>query len=113
MEEIFGPSGLFAKHHPDYEYRPGQVAMANAVADALGNNRHLLVEAGTGTGKTLAYLVPAIALGRRVIISTGTKTPLTGTGVTVSNIVNTNGTITADIVADCNATGYDLHVDRG
>ncbi len=73
MEEIFGPNGLFAKHHPDYEYRPGQVAMANAVADALGNNRHLLVEAGTGTGKTLAYLVPAIALGRRVIISTGTK----------------------------------------
>lgn len=73
MEEIFGPSGLIAKHHPDYEYRPGQVAMANAVADALGNSRHLLVEAGTGTGKTLAYLVPAIALGRRVIISTGTK----------------------------------------
>lgn len=73
MEEIFGPNGLFAKHHPDYEYRPGQVAMANAVADALGNSRHLLVEAGTGTGKTLAYLVPAIALGRRVIISTGTK----------------------------------------
>ena len=73
MEEIFGRNGLFAKHHPDYEFRPGQVAMANAVADALGNSRHLLVEAGTGTGKTLAYLVPAIALGRRVIISTGTK----------------------------------------
>ncbi len=73
MEEIFGPSGLIAKHHPDYEYRPGQVAMANAVAAALSKSRHLLVEAGTGTGKTLAYLVPAIALGRRVIISTGTK----------------------------------------
>ncbi len=73
METIFGPDGLIAKHHPDYEYRPGQVAMANAVADALSGNNHLLVEAGTGTGKTLAYLVPAIATGKRVIISTGTK----------------------------------------
>ena len=73
MEEIFGPQGLFARHHPDYEYRPGQVAMAEAVADALANKHHLLVEAGTGTGKTLAYLVPAIATGKRVIVSTGTK----------------------------------------
>ena len=73
MEKIFGPNGLFAKHHPDYEFRPGQMAMANAVAEALENRKHLLVEAGTGTGKTLAYLVPAIGLGRRVIISTGTK----------------------------------------
>lgn len=73
MEEIFGPKGLFASHHPDYEYRPGQVAMAKAVADALMNKHHLLVEAGTGTGKTLAYLIPAIAIGRRVIVSTGTK----------------------------------------
>ncbi|MEP7343396.1 MAG: ATP-dependent DNA helicase [Acidobacteriota bacterium] len=73
MEEIFGRKGLFAKHHPDYEYRPGQIAMAEAVADALAGKKHLLVEAGTGTGKTLAYLVPAIASGRRVIISTGTK----------------------------------------
>lgn len=73
MEEIFGPKGLFARLHPEYEYRPGQVAMAEAVADALANKHHLLVEAGTGTGKTLAYLVPAIATGKRVIISTGTK----------------------------------------
>ncbi len=73
MEEIFGPQGLFARLHPDYEYRPGQVAMAEAVAEALANKHHLLVEAGTGTGKTLAYLVPAIATGKRVIISTGTK----------------------------------------
>ncbi len=73
MENIFGPQGLFARLHPEYEYRPGQVAMAEAVADALANKRHLLVEAGTGTGKTLAYLVPAIAAGKRVIISTGTK----------------------------------------
>jgi ATP-dependent DNA helicase DinG len=73
MEEIFGPRGLIARYHPDYEYRPGQVAMANAVAKALEHRHHLLVEAGTGTGKTLAYLVPAVATGRRVIISTGTK----------------------------------------
>ncbi len=49
------------------------MAMAAAVADALSSKRHLLVEAGTGTGKTLAYLVPAVATGRRIIISTGTK----------------------------------------
>jgi ATP-dependent DNA helicase DinG len=73
MKEIFGPDGLIAEHHPDYEYRPGQLAMAKAVAAALDNRRHLLVEAGTGTGKTLAYLVPAIATGKRVIVSTGTK----------------------------------------
>ncbi|HZN10457.1 MAG TPA: ATP-dependent DNA helicase, partial [Blastocatellia bacterium] len=73
MEEIFGPQGLIARSHPDYEYRPGQVAMAAAVARALNERHHLLVEAGTGTGKTLAYLVPAVATGRRVIISTGTK----------------------------------------
>jgi ATP-dependent DNA helicase DinG len=73
MEEIFGRKGLIARRHPNYEYRPGQVAMAEAVAEALTQKRHLLVEAGTGTGKTLAYLIPAIASGRRVIISTGTK----------------------------------------
>jgi ATP-dependent DNA helicase DinG len=73
MEEIFGRNGLIARYHPDYEYRPGQVAMAEAIAEALDKRRHLLVEAGTGTGKTLAYLVPAVATGRRVIISTGTK----------------------------------------
>jgi len=73
MEEIFGSKGLIARHHPDYEYRPGQRAMAEAVAEALDQRHHLLVEAGTGIGKTLAYLVPAIATGRRVIVSTGTK----------------------------------------
>jgi ATP-dependent DNA helicase DinG len=73
MDSVFGPDGLIAKHHPDYEFRPGQLAMAEAVAKALNDRNHLLVEAGTGTGKTLAYLVPAIATGRRVIVSTGTK----------------------------------------
>jgi ATP-dependent DNA helicase DinG len=77
MEEIFGPDGLIARAHPEYEYRPGQVEMAEAVLRAFEEKRHLIVEAGTGTGKTLAYLVPAIAAavgrGSRVIISTGTK----------------------------------------
>jgi ATP-dependent DNA helicase DinG len=77
MQSIFGPDGLIAKTHPEYEHRPGQIAMAEAVLRAFEEKRHLIVEAGTGTGKTLAYLVPAIAAacgsGARVIISTGTK----------------------------------------
>ncbi|MDQ3666979.1 MAG: DEAD/DEAH box helicase [Acidobacteriota bacterium] len=77
MKEIFGPDGLIAKAHAEYEYRPGQVQMAAAVMRAFEDRHHLIVEAGTGTGKTLAYLVPAVAAalgGRgRVIISTGTK----------------------------------------
>ncbi len=77
MHEIFGPDGLISQRHPDYEHRPGQIQMAQAVMRAFEERRHLIVEAGTGTGKTLAYLVPAVAAalgGRgRVIISTGTK----------------------------------------
>jgi ATP-dependent DNA helicase DinG len=77
MLEVFGPDGLIAKAHPEYEYRPGQMDMARAVMRAFEEKRHLIVEAGTGTGKTLAYLVPAVAaaLGGngRVIVSTGTK----------------------------------------
>lgn len=78
MEEIFGPDGLIAGIHPEYEYRPGQVQMAQAVLRAFEEKRHLVVEAGTGTGKTLAYLVPAVAAaltegGGRIVISTGTK----------------------------------------
>ena len=77
MEEIFGNGGLIARHHKEYEYRAGQVKMAEAVLRAFEEKKHLIVEAGTGTGKTLAYLVPAIAAAlasnKRVIISTGTK----------------------------------------
>jgi ATP-dependent DNA helicase DinG len=77
MQEVFGPDGLIAKTHPEYEHRPGQIEMAEAVLRAFEQKRHLIVEAGTGTGKTLAYLVPAIAAacgsGARVVISTGTK----------------------------------------
>src|SRR5258708_24656811 len=61
MQEIFGHDGLIAKAHPEYEHRPGQIQMAEAVVRAFEQRRHLIVEAGTGTGKTLAYLVPAIA----------------------------------------------------
>jgi ATP-dependent DNA helicase DinG len=56
-----------------YEFRKGQLEMAQAVERALKEHRHLIVEAGTGTGKTLAYLLPALRTGQRVIISTGTK----------------------------------------
>jgi len=77
IEKVFGNGGLISKHHDNYEYRQGQIDMANRVAKAFEDKKHLIVEAGTGTGKTLAYLIPAIAaaLGRnkRVIISTGTK----------------------------------------
>jgi ATP-dependent DNA helicase DinG len=77
MEAIFGRDGLIARAHPEYEYRPGQIVMAEAVLRSFEEKRHLIVEAGTGTGKTLAYLVPAIAAAvatsGRVIISTGTK----------------------------------------
>ncbi len=77
VEEIFGKKGLVATHHEDYEFRAGQLKMAEAVMSAFDEKRHLIVEAGTGTGKTLAYMVPAIAaaLGKkqRVVVSTGTK----------------------------------------
>jgi ATP-dependent DNA helicase DinG len=58
---------------PNVEARSGQVTMATAIADAIENKRHLIVQAGTGTGKTLGYLVPAIASGQRVVVSTYTK----------------------------------------
>jgi len=54
------------------EARPGQVAMARAVADAIATERHLVVQAGTGTGKSLAYLVPALLSGRKVVVTTAT-----------------------------------------
>jgi len=64
---------VLSRTHPAYEFRKGQLQMAQAVEQALEEKRHLIVEAGTGTGKTLAYLVPVIRSGKRVIISTGTK----------------------------------------
>jgi ATP-dependent DNA helicase DinG len=71
--QFFAPGGVLSKTHPAYEFRRGQLQMAQAVEEALAEKRHLIVEAGTGTGKTLAYLMPVIRSGKRVIISTGTK----------------------------------------
>src|SRR5579871_6525929 len=73
VRQFFSRNGLLSKCHPHYEYRAGQLEMAEAVESALADKRHLLVDAGTGTGKTLAYLVPAILSGKRVVVSTGTK----------------------------------------
>ncbi|MGA7857670.1 MAG: ATP-dependent DNA helicase, partial [Terracidiphilus sp.] len=73
LHEFFAPGGILARSPLPYEYRPGQLAMAKAVERALEEHRHLIVEAGTGTGKTLAYLLPALRTGQRVIVSTGTK----------------------------------------
>jgi ATP-dependent DNA helicase DinG len=73
LHEFFAPGGLLARSPLPYEYRPGQMEMAKAVERALAEHRHLIVEAGTGTGKTLAYLLPALRTGQRVIVSTGTK----------------------------------------
>jgi ATP-dependent DNA helicase DinG len=73
LHQFFGPGGVLSRTHPAYEFRRGQLQMAQAVEQALEEKRHLIVEAGTGTGKTLAYLVPVIRSGKRVIISTGTK----------------------------------------
>lgn len=73
LHEFFAPGGILARSALPYEYRPGQLEMAKAVERALDERRHLIVEAGTGTGKTLAYLLPALRTGQRVVISTGTK----------------------------------------
>ncbi|AUX41986.1 helicase [Sorangium cellulosum] len=70
---LLGPSGPLARGLEGYEDREGQLAMASAVERALEEDRILLCEAGTGTGKTLAYLVPAILSGRKVVVSTATK----------------------------------------
>jgi ATP-dependent DNA helicase DinG len=74
IEDIFGLGGALEKCMPDgFEHRPSQLAMAEMVEAAFREKRHAIVEAGTGTGKTLAYLIPAIRSGRRVVISTATK----------------------------------------
>ncbi|MDB4935602.1 MAG: DinG family ATP-dependent helicase YoaA [Labilithrix sp.] len=72
VDEVLGPESPLARRLPGYEHRHGQLAMAHAVHEALANEGHLFVEAGTGTGKTLAYLVPAILSGRKVVVSTAT-----------------------------------------
>jgi len=77
LHEFFSPGGTLARSSLAFEHRKGQYEMARAIEKAFQDKRHLIVEAGTGTGKTLAYLLPALRLARerqqRVIISTGTK----------------------------------------
>ena len=74
VTRVLGPGGSLSGELPSWEPRPGQLAMATRVAEAIENDERLICEAGTGTGKTLAYLVPAILAGRKVVVATGTKT---------------------------------------
>lgn len=73
LQEFFSPGGLLARELPGYEYRPSQLELSLSVMEAIQKGHHLCAEAGTGTGKTLAYLVPAIASRRKTIISTATR----------------------------------------
>ncbi|HWW17530.1 MAG TPA: ATP-dependent DNA helicase [Candidatus Saccharimonadales bacterium] len=74
MNEVFAPGGMLERCMiGGYEHRRAQLLMAELVQDAFESRHHVVVEAGTGTGKTLAYLLPAICSGRRVVISTATK----------------------------------------
>ena len=77
LYDFFSPGGVLSRSGLAFEHRKGQYEMARAIEKAFEEKRHLIVEAGTGTGKTLAYLLPALRLARerqqRIIISTGTK----------------------------------------
>src|SRR6187551_2061414 len=72
--DLLGPGGLFAKQVEGYQVRQGQLEVGDAVERLLSRDGVLLCEAGTGIGKTFAYLVPALLSGRKVVISTATKT---------------------------------------
>ena len=74
IEQVFSETGPLAQAVPGYKLRPQQIEMAHAVNDAIESRGRLIAEAGTGTGKTFAYLAPALLSGGKVIISTGTKT---------------------------------------
>ncbi|HUX89517.1 MAG TPA: ATP-dependent DNA helicase [Gallionellaceae bacterium] len=73
ISSLFSPEGALATHIPNFRSRPQQVEMAEAIAEAISANSLLIAEAGTGTGKTFAYLVPALLGGGKVVLSTGTK----------------------------------------
>jgi ATP-dependent DNA helicase DinG len=73
LTDYFGPDSPLQRYLPGFQPRAGQAWMAEAVAEAIGDAGGLVVEAGTGTGKTFAYLIPALLSGRKTIISTGTK----------------------------------------
>src|SRR5258706_15499778 len=74
LAEVFRPAGTLARALEGFVARPSQLRMAERIARALADRERLLIEAGTGTGKTFAYLVPALTSGLRVLISTGTRT---------------------------------------
>jgi len=74
IADVFAPAGPIAAAVPDYQVRAAQVALAQAIGETLANNGTLIAEAGTGTGKTWAYLAPALLAGRKTLISTGTRT---------------------------------------
>src|SRR5690348_17061013 len=73
IDDIFGVGGHLQKSHWTYEFRASQLEMARIADEAFQKRQHVVIEAGTGTGKTLAYLIPAIRSGRKVVISTATK----------------------------------------
>ena len=73
LASVFSPDGALAAHIENFRARPQQVELAQAIAEAINTNGQLIAEAGTGTGKTFAYLVPALLAGGKVIVSTGTK----------------------------------------
>ena len=74
IQNVFAADGALAAIVPNFRARPGQIEMAEAIKKTVQNQQVIIAEAGTGTGKTLAYLVPAVLSGRRVLISTGTRT---------------------------------------
>lgn len=73
LEKILGEGGLLSRSLQDFEYRPAQIQMARLIAEALDNYNQVIIEAGTGVGKTMGYLVPVIVSGKKSVISTGTK----------------------------------------
>src|SRR6478752_10274025 len=73
VDAVLGPEGVLARAMPGYEHRGVQLEMARATFAALQRDDVLLCEAGTGTGKTLAYLVPALLSGKKVVVSTATR----------------------------------------
>ena len=73
LDHFFSTDGALSEKVPDYEPRVEQLEMATAIYQAIDNEKHLVAEAGTGTGKTFAYLAAVIAAGKKAVISTGTK----------------------------------------
>ncbi len=73
IEKILGKDGLLSRSLNDFEFRPAQVHMARLIEEAFTYKNHVIIEAGTGVGKTMGYLVPVILSGKKTVISTGTK----------------------------------------